>query len=96
MEKGCATAGISYNEDRRFDNLSSVPPKQDVVDEKTEPDREFEQGKKKVEGDEDRNAPGCPPATGQPEVRESEEAAEIENHLDGYLYCRKPADEESN
>jgi hypothetical protein len=80
MEKGRATAGIPYDEDGRLDNLSSVSPKQDVVEQKADPDRELEQGKKKVESDEDANAPRGPPAAGQPEEREPEEAPEIENH----------------
>jgi hypothetical protein len=81
MEKGRAASRIADDEDGRPDLLVPVSPKEDVVQEKTEPDRELEKWIPKVEGNKNSDTPRCPPPAGQPKVRKPEEPSEIEWHL---------------
>ncbi len=66
MEKGRAASRIADDEDRRPDLLVPVSSKEDVVQEKTEPDRELEKWIHKVEGNKNSDTPRCPPPVGQP------------------------------
>jgi hypothetical protein len=81
MEKGRAAPRVADDEDGRRYLFLPVSSKEDVVQEKTEPDRELEQGEDEVEGDKNPYAPRCPSAVRQPEVGESEKGSEVESHL---------------